>query len=141
MTQAEIERITNLLKAKETELSRSIHQRDEIVVEKASDSLDEIQLMGERELAIRNLDRDSQMLRQVLQAMARLKDGSYGICRHCGEEILPKRISAVPWAAFCIRCQESMDRGEIESQPAGTYSRPPRDLTPPTPWLLPQCAA
>jgi DnaK suppressor protein len=102
------------LRAKQAGLSGSIRNRDEIVVEKVADSLDEVQLMGERELAIRNLDRDSNMLRQVRRAMVRIADGSYGVCLYCGENIAPKRMAALPWAGFCIKCQEQIDRREIE---------------------------
>ena len=98
----------------ETELSRSLRNRDEIVVEKASDALDEVQLMEERELAIRNLDRDSNALRLIYRALLRIANGTYGVCLHCEEDILPKRMTAVPWAAFCIQCQEKIDRREIE---------------------------
>ena len=114
MTLAETERLTSLLRTKETELSHSLRNRDEIVIEKASDALDEVQLMGERELAIRNLDRDSNALRQIRRALFRIANGTYGICLHCDEDILPKRMAALPWAAFCIRCQEKIDRSEIE---------------------------
>ncbi len=95
------------------ELSGSLRNRDEIVIEKAPDALDEVQLAGERELAIRNLDRDSNMLRQIRRALNRIADGSYGICLHCEDEISPKRVVAVPWAAYCIKCQEQLDRHEI----------------------------
>ena len=47
-------------------------------------------------------------------ALARIADGSYGVCLHCEEDISPKRVNAVPWAAFCIKCQEQVDRHEIE---------------------------
>jgi DnaK suppressor protein len=114
MTLAETEKLTSLLRTKETELSHSLRNRDEIVIEKASDALDEVQLMGERELAIRNLDRDSNALRQIRRALFRIANGTYGVCLHCEEDILPKRMAAVPWAAFCIRCQEKIDRSEIE---------------------------
>jgi DnaK suppressor protein len=70
--------------------------------------------MEERELAIRNLDRDSNALRLIYRALLRIANGTYGICLHCEEDILPKRMAAVPWAAFCIRCQEKIDRREIE---------------------------
>ena len=70
--------------------------------------------MGERELAIRNLDRDSSLQRQINRALARIAKGTYGVCLHCEENILPKRMAAVPWAAFCIKCQEQIDRREIE---------------------------
>jgi DnaK suppressor protein len=75
--------------------------------------LDEVQLAGERELAIRNLDREASLLRNVRAALFRINDGSYGVCMHCEEDIKPKRLEAVPWAAFCIRCQEAADRNEF----------------------------
>jgi DnaK suppressor protein len=114
ITLTETERLTSLLRAKQTELSRSLHHRDEIVIEKASDALDEVQLKEERELAIRNLDRDSSALRQTHRALRRIANGTYGVCLHCEEDISPKRMSAVPSASYCIKCQEQIDRREIE---------------------------
>src|SRR5271156_2136495 len=114
MTKAELEKFKKILETKQAELSGSLRNRDEIAIEKAPDALDEVQLAGERELAIRNLDRDSNMLRQIRRALARIADGSYGVCLHCEEDISPKRVNAVPWAAFCIKCQEQVDRHEIE---------------------------
>ena len=114
MTKTDLEKFRNTLETKRSELSGSLRNRDEIVIEKAPDALDEVQLAGERELAIRNLDRDSNMLRQIRRALARIADGSYGVCLHCDEEISPKRVAAVPWAAYCIKCQEQVDRHEIE---------------------------
>ena len=114
MTLAETEKFTEILQVKQAELSGSLRNRDEIIIEKAPDALDEVQLLGERELAIRNLDRDSKMLRQVRRALSRMANGSYGTCLHCEEDISPKRIVAVPWADFCIKCQEQIDRDEIQ---------------------------
>src|SRR5580704_16166065 len=106
MTKAELQKFKAILEAKKAELTGSLRHRDEIIIEKAPDALDEVQQAGERELAIRNLDRDSSLSRQIHRALARIADGSYGVCLHCEEEITPKRVAAVPWAAFCIRCQE-----------------------------------
>jgi len=114
MTKTDLVKFRNILDTKRSELSGSLRNRDEIVIEKAPDALDEVQLAGERELAIRNLDRDSNMLRQIRRALGRIADGSYGVCLHCDEDISPKRIAAVPWAAYCIKCQEQVDRHEIE---------------------------
>jgi len=69
MTKAEVEKYKAILEAKQAELSGSLRNRDEIVIEKAPDALDEVQLAGERELAIRNLDRDSNMMRQIRRAL------------------------------------------------------------------------
>src|SRR6202142_2285165 len=122
MTKVELEKFKAILEAKQAELTGSLRNRDEIVIEKAPDALDEVQLAGERELAIRNLDRDSNMLRQIRRALGRIADGSYGVCLHCDEDISPKRIAAVPWAAYCINCQEQVDRNEIEvDEPADVF--------------------
>jgi DnaK suppressor protein len=114
MTRSDTERFTNMLLAKQAELSGSQRCRDDIVIEKAPDALDEIQQMGERELAVRILDRDASLYRQIRRALDRMASGSYGVCLHCDEDIMPRRLAAVPWAAYCIRCQEKIDRSEIE---------------------------
>jgi DnaK suppressor protein len=113
MTEVELNGIQSVLEAKRAELTGSLCRRDEIAVEKAPDTLDAVQLTGERDLAIRNLDRDSRMLRSIRIALARIADGSYGVCRRCEEEISPKRVQALPWAEFCIGCQEQADSNEV----------------------------
>jgi DnaK suppressor protein len=100
---------------KQAELSGGLRNRDEIAIEKAADALDEVQLAGERELAISNLDRESNLLRNVRAALDRITHGSYGVCLHCEEEINPKRLAAVPWTAYCIQCQEASDRHEFDA--------------------------
>src|SRR5438132_14210986 len=116
MTKTELNKYKALLEAKRAELAGGLRNREGIAIEKTPDALDEVQLAGERELAIRNLDRESNLLRNVRLALARMADGSYGTCMHCDEEIKPKRLDAVPWTKYCIRCQEAADRHEFESQ-------------------------
>ena len=120
MTQTEINKYKAILEAKQAELSAGLRNRDDIAIEKTPDALDEVQLAGERELAIRNLDRESNLLRNVRGALVRIRDGSYGVCMHCEEDIKPKRLDAVPWTKYCIRCQEAADRHEFESDAADT---------------------
>src|ERR1700681_4850280 len=116
MTQTEINKYKAMLETKKAELSAGLRNREDIAIEKTPDAIDEVQLAGERELAIRNLDRESYLLRQVKGAFARLADGSYGICMHCEEEIKAKRLDAVPWTKYCIKCQEAADRHKFESE-------------------------
>jgi DnaK suppressor protein len=115
MTKTELNKYKSLLEAKQAELAGGLRNREGIAIEKTADALDEVQLAGERELAIRNLDRESILLRNVRGALSRIADGSYGTCLHCEEEISPKRLNAVPWTAYCIRCQEAADRHEFET--------------------------
>jgi DnaK suppressor protein len=110
MTKTEINKFKKILETKQDELERVVRNRDAITIEKSADALDEVQHAAERELAIRNLDRESNLLRAVRSALRRIEDGTFGICQHCEEEINPKRLAAVPWAAYCIQCQEQADR-------------------------------
>jgi DnaK suppressor protein len=115
MTKSELNRFRKILEARQAELAKVLRNREGIAIEKSPDALDEVQHAAERELAIRNLDRESHLLRNVRAALQRIDEGTYGICLHCDEEISQKRLEAVPWAAYCIRCQELVDRSQNEN--------------------------
>jgi RNA polymerase-binding transcription factor len=112
MTKNEIKKFKEILEAKQAELSLFVRNREGIAIEKSPDALDEVQHAAERELAIRNLDRESNLLRNVRGALRRIAEGTFGVCMHCEEDISPKRLIAVPWTPFCIQCQEVADRNQ-----------------------------
>jgi DnaK suppressor protein len=114
MTKTELNKFKEFLEAKQTELARVLRNRDGIAIEKSPDALDEVQNAAERELAIRNLDRESNLLRNVRAALHRIDEGTFGVCLHCEEDISIKRLNAVPWAPYCIQCQEIADRNQQE---------------------------
>ena len=95
-------------------MSQVLRNREGIAIEKSPDALDEVQNAAERELAIRNLDRESNLLRNVRAALARIDEGTFGVCLHCEEDISLKRLNAVPWAPYCIQCQEIADKSQEE---------------------------
>lgn len=51
---------------------------------------------------------DYEQLRLVEEALDRLDSGDYGICLACEEPIPPKRLQALSWARYCVKCQEEM---------------------------------
>jgi DnaK suppressor protein len=57
---------------------------------------------------------DYGQLRLIEEALDRLTAGDYGTCLACEEPIAPKRLRAVPWARYCIQCQE---RAALEGEP------------------------
>src|ERR1700722_17252014 len=114
MTKTELNKFKEVLETKQAELARVLRNRDGIAIEKSPDALDEVQNAAERELAIRNLDRESNLLRNVRAALARMDEGTFGVCMHCEEDISIKRLNAVPWAPYCIQCQEIADRSHEE---------------------------
>jgi len=113
MTKSELKKYREILEAKQSELALLVRNRDGIAIEKSPDALDEVQHAAERELAIRNLDRESNLLRHVRAALRRIDEGNFGVCLHCEEDISPKRLVAVPWTPFCIQCQEIADRNQV----------------------------
>ena len=119
MTKTEIDRFRRILTARVAELERFTRQRDEIAVERSADQLEEIQAASQRALAVCNLDREFNQLRDARAALRRIEEGSFGICQGCDEDIHPKRLAAVPWATFCIRCQEAVDNNLEEIQAPG----------------------
>jgi DnaK suppressor protein len=122
MTQNELNRFQAVLNAWVAELARLVRRRDGITVERSADQLEEIQAASERALAVCNLDREFSQLRDARAALRRIQVGSFGTCQECDQDIHPKRLSAVPWAPLCIRCQEDLDLNREEMQ------TPTRDL-------------
>src|SRR5258707_626021 len=55
---------------------------------------------------------DMEVLREIDDALDRLKDGTYGTCMDCGISISRKRLDAVPWALYCVTCQERRQTGQ-----------------------------
>jgi DnaK suppressor protein len=53
------------------------------------------------------------LLNLIEQALKRIKNGSFGSCANCEDEMQQKRLEAVPWAAYCIDCQEKQERGQL----------------------------
>ncbi len=124
MSKMDFTRSKALLKQKEAELTRGRSTREALAVQKSADLLEEVQLASERELAVRTADRDAHLLRQVRAALERLEDGSYGICQRCDQPIPARRLEALPWAAYCVKCQEIIDR-DGEDVEAPHHSRAP----------------
>ena len=54
---------------------------------------------------------DTALLREIEDALGRLRDGSYGTCQDCGMPMSQKRLEAVPWASYCVSCQERRQTG------------------------------
>jgi len=51
------------------------------------------------------LDNENTLLAEVQQALARIENGTYGMCSNCGQPIPEKRLEAIPWATLCLICE------------------------------------
>ncbi|MGH9679636.1 MAG: TraR/DksA family transcriptional regulator [Candidatus Acidiferrales bacterium] len=54
---------------------------------------------------------DRAILQLIDEALQRIKSGKYGSCVECEEELQQKRLEAVPWARYCVRCAEKHEQG------------------------------
>jgi DnaK suppressor protein len=54
---------------------------------------------------------DMKLLREISGALRRMETDQYGICPECEEPISAKRLDAVPWARYCVTCQEQVAAG------------------------------
>lgn len=48
-------------------------------------------------------------LDEVLRALSRIDDGTYGACAECGAEIASRRLEAIPWTALCVECASELE--------------------------------
>jgi DnaK suppressor protein len=110
MSKTKFNDVRKVLEAKRNELLNGISERDEIRIENAAEEFDRLQQQLNREVAIRNLDRESTLLKDVQAAIRRLEEDAFGVCLRCDEQIPEKRLKALPWAAYCLGCQEIIDR-------------------------------
>jgi DnaK suppressor protein len=116
MTDAQTRRFWEALRTNEAALEEKLWKRDGIDVQRSADPADEAQFAIERELNVRALDRDYFLLAAVRSALRRIEDGDYGVCQSCEGQISEKRLAAVPWAVYCIHCQERVDRTQHQSE-------------------------
>ena len=73
------------------------------------DAFDRIGASESRELYLLSRERLTGRLDRILEALHRLRNGSYGTCSECGEPIAPARLRAIPEATMCVRCQERVE--------------------------------
>ncbi len=54
---------------------------------------------------------DAKILQAIEEALWRIEQGTYGVCRDCGEPVAAARLNAIPWTRVCITCKEKQSAG------------------------------
>jgi DnaK suppressor protein len=109
MTKSELSRLRKALENMRSELTSAAGKRETLAINTSPEELDRIQDAGDRDWAMRGLERNSNRLKDVRDALGRVDAGTYGVCDGCEEDIGLKRLAAVPWTSSCIACQEAAD--------------------------------
>jgi DnaK suppressor protein len=120
MKRAEIERFKRILEVALAEMQEHSQPFEEIAVEDAPDAMDRIQQAYQRDLTIRQMESAFSRLQDIRLALERISSGTYGACLRCEHDIRPERLHAIPWAGYCVRCQDIADR--TRRSPAGDSS-------------------
>lgn len=109
MKESEAGKYRTLLMAKQDEIVGKSIRREDLWIVQSNEQIETVQLAGQREFAARTMEREAKSLVQIGDALKRINAGDFGICMDCEEPIAPKRLAAVPWAAYCLHCQEARD--------------------------------
>lgn len=112
MTKVKLTAFRRDLESRLAELENRNRNREVIAIESIPDAMDRVQHVSDRDYAISSLERNSSRLGEVRRALYRMDEGTFGLCFGCDEEINPKRLAALPWASYCIACQDAAERGE-----------------------------
>lgn len=102
-----------------------IEERDTILSKLSTNdlSVDDSETPDPVDLAVRNYSKnvmlavsenESKQLTLINEALERIDDDEYGLCQNCENEINPKRLNAVPWARYCLDCQQLLEQGLLD---------------------------
>jgi DnaK suppressor protein len=80
-----------------------------------ADTLDRAAMQSERDYNLNKLGRADLKKNNILKALRKIDEGSYGICEECEEDISIKRLKAIPDTRYCIVCQTALEKGEALS--------------------------
>ena len=109
MKEADVDKCRALLMAKREDIVGMSPRREDLWIVQSNEQIETVQLADQREFVARTLERGAKSLMQIAAALKRIDEGEFGICLDCEEPISPKRLAAVPWAAYCLHCQEMHD--------------------------------
>ena len=115
MDKKKVEYFKKRLLTKQEELLRLVTNSEkdgrEADEEATQDIADKAANSYTKEFLFHQSDENRRVLQLVNEAIERMKEGTYGQCMACEQEVQQKRLEAVPWARHCIECQEKQDQG------------------------------
>ena len=115
MTKKDLAAVREQLEVKRREIL-SLYEHDLRVGKRSSDEgaedlVDRANSAHHREFLLSLSGAERDQLLEIEEAMQRVDKGEFGSCTHCDEEIMPRRLQAVPWARYCVSCQERSEQG------------------------------
>lgn len=97
-------------------------RRHEINVERVAETNEQIQIATRNELNAELLTRERTIVMLIQEALKRIKDGKFGACGMCGEQIPEKRLNSIPYAYLCVPCTKQKEKLRREREGLSAYS-------------------
>jgi DnaK suppressor protein len=113
LTDEQKEELRRLLADRRAQIVASIEtrsQQERDTGREVGDEMDEANIEGQTAMTSRLLERDVQLLSEIDRALAKFRDGTYGLCEGTGEPIGYQRLKTRPWARFSVAYQEQLER-------------------------------
>ena len=118
MDKKRLENFKKRLEERQQELRKNVSRTEQdgrtTDLDTAQDIADRAASSYNKEFLFHQSNSERQLLQMVEGALSRLREGTFGQCISCGNDINPKRLEAVPWTRFCIECQEKLEQGILE---------------------------
>ena len=119
LTKKELEKYRKLLQEKKAtlsaELAKTRSAEEETTEESTQDIADKAVSSYTREFLYSLTDGERHTLLRIDDALLRIDAGTYGFCVNCGTAMTEKRLNAVPWAPYCLDCQELAEKGMLQN--------------------------
>ena len=113
MKTQEVEHFHRILEKHREEARRSLvrieGERRDAVADYPQDVGDRAVVNFAKEFLFQQSAQMRHLLRKVEAALQRVRQGTFGVCAQCGNEISNKRLEAMPWTEYCRECQESLE--------------------------------
>jgi DnaK suppressor protein len=114
MERTDIERFKRKLELQRQEilpfLSQLEHETRSLDEDSVQDIADQSVITLSKESLFERSSQRRTLLRLVEAALRRIAAGSFGVCVGCGNDIQLRRLEALPWTQFCLRCQEAIEK-------------------------------
>ena len=120
MRAVERNRFKKILLEKKAQLEGKVYKMEDDVLKNKEHgvSVDHMADAGtdsfEQEFNLGLIANEEELLREINDALLRIEDESFGDCEACPQPVAPERLKAIPWARYCLDCQEKVEKGSLE---------------------------
>lgn len=111
MTELDLQKIQRMLREEKAQVLQRVLEDDNGRNDDMNPDRDDLAqdyIEMEQDVALQAIDREQ--LERIDNALARIHEGTYGICMACGEPIPAERLEILPYATLCVRCQAKQER-------------------------------